>query len=218
MTGHTRGALARPDGYTITMVTVEINMLHWRGLTNISYRDFEPVGMLNRDATAVFVRQDAPWRNLDELEDRIREHPGEVKASGTAQGGSWHLGFAGWLDHEGIDPGDAIWVSINGAAPSLQELIAGGVEVACCSLPEAQALLDAGPRPLPGRDGGPAGRAVPGRADVQGTGRGVGVHAPGEASVFPKVARRRSATRLATALENVARSDEFRELHGKCGF
>jgi len=27
VTGHTRGALARPDGYTITMVTVEINML-----------------------------------------------------------------------------------------------------------------------------------------------------------------------------------------------
>ncbi len=114
VTGHTRGALARPDGYTITMVTVEINMLHWRGLTNISYRDFDPVGMLNRDATAVFVRQDAPWNTLGELEKHIRDNPGQVKASGTARG-SWHLGFAGWLDREGIDPGSAIWVSINGA-------------------------------------------------------------------------------------------------------
>ncbi|NQT17404.1 MAG: tripartite tricarboxylate transporter substrate binding protein [Planctomycetes bacterium] len=144
VTGHTRGALARPDGYTITMVTCEINMLHWRGLTNISHLDYEPVGLLNRDAAAVFVREDAPWQDLDGLEAHIRNNPGKLKASGTAQGGIWHLGFAGWLDHQGVDPGDAIWVSINGSAPSLQELIAGGVEVACCSLPEAQPLLDAG--------------------------------------------------------------------------
>ncbi|MCA9049931.1 MAG: hypothetical protein KDA89_14445, partial [Planctomycetaceae bacterium] len=30
VTGHTRGALAQPDGYTLTMATVELNMLHWR--------------------------------------------------------------------------------------------------------------------------------------------------------------------------------------------
>ena len=144
VTGHTRGALARPDGYTVMMVTVEINMLHWRGLTNISHLDYEPVGLLNRDAAAVFVRDDSPWQDLDQLEEHIRNNPGKVKASGTAQGGIWHLGFAGWLNHQDIDPGDAVWVSINGSAPSLQELIAGGLEVACCSLPEAQALLDGG--------------------------------------------------------------------------
>ena len=144
VTGHTRGALARPDGYTITMVTVEINMLHWRGLTNISHLDYDPVGLLNRDAAALFVREDASWQDLDQLEQHIRSNPGKVTASGTAQGGVWHLGFAGWLDHQGIDAGDAIWVSINGSAPSLQELIAGGIDVACCSLPEAQALVDAG--------------------------------------------------------------------------
>ena len=50
VTGHTRGVIARPDGYTMTMVTVELSMLHWRGLTNISYQDFKPVIMLNQDA------------------------------------------------------------------------------------------------------------------------------------------------------------------------
>ena len=59
VTGHTRGALARPDGYTLTMATVELNMLHWRGLTKVSYRDFEPLVLLNRDDAAVFVRQNA---------------------------------------------------------------------------------------------------------------------------------------------------------------
>lgn len=144
VTGHTRGALARPDGYTLTMVTVEINMLHWRGLTNISYRDYDPVGMLNRDAAAVFVRSEAPWQNPRQLAQHVRAHPGRLKTSGTAEGGIWHLAFAGWLDRVGLKPSDAIWISINGAAPSLQELIAGGVDVVCCSLPEAQSLLEAG--------------------------------------------------------------------------
>jgi hypothetical protein len=36
------------------------------------------------------------------------------------------------------------WVSIAGAAPSLAELLAGGVDIVACSLPEARALLEAG--------------------------------------------------------------------------
>ncbi len=144
VTGHTRGALARPDGYTLTMVTVEINMLHWRGLTSISHRDYTPVGLLNRDAAAVFVRSDATWQSPEQLAAHVRAHPGKLKVSGTAKGGIWHLAFAGWLHKIGLRPSDAIWISINGSAPSLQELLAGGVDVVCCSLPEAQSLLDAG--------------------------------------------------------------------------
>jgi len=217
VTGHTRGALARPDGYTITMVTVEINMLHWRGLTNISYRDFDPVGMLNRDATAVFVRQDAPWKNLGELETHIRDNPGRVKASGTAQGGSWHLGFAGWLDRQGIDPAAAIWVSINGSAPSLQELIAGGVDVACCSLPEAQSLLDAGRiRCL----GVMADERVAQYPNVP-TFKEQGVDwafSAWRGICIPRGCPAEVRNRLAAALEKVARSDEFRRYMGNAGF
>lgn len=217
VTGHTRGALARPDGYTITMVTVEINMLHWRGLTTISYRDFDPVGMLNRDATAVFVRQDAPWNTLGELEKDIRDNPGQVKASGTARGGSWHLGFAGWLDREGIDPASAIWVSINGAAPSLQELIAGGVDVACCSLPEAQALLDARRIRCLGVMADQRVEQYPGVPTFKEQGvdwtftawRGI---------CLPKGCPAEVRGRLAAALENVARSSEFRGYMGSAGF
>jgi tripartite-type tricarboxylate transporter receptor subunit TctC len=144
VTGHTRGALAKPDGYTLTMITVELNMLHWRGLTNISYHDFDPLMLVNRDASALFVRTESPYQSLADLEREIRARPRELKASGTAQGGIWHVAVAGWLDFIGLTPDDVIWVSINGAGPSLQELLSGGVDFICCSLPEADTLMEAG--------------------------------------------------------------------------
>ena len=144
VTGFTRGALARPDGYTMMVMTVELNILRWRGLTNISANDFDPLMLVNRDDAALFVRDDAPWQSLAELENALREAPRQLKASGTAQGGVWHICLGGWLETIGSRPSDVIWISINGSAPSLQELVAGGVEMVCCSLPEAQALLDAG--------------------------------------------------------------------------
>lgn len=144
VTGHTRGALARPDGYTVTMITAELNMLHWRGLTNVTWRDYRPLMQVNQDDAAIFVRSDASWDSLRQLERAARESPGEITASGTAFGGVWHVALAGWLTEAGL-PADAItWISMGGSAPSLQELMAGGIEVVSCSVPEARSLLDAG--------------------------------------------------------------------------
>jgi len=88
----------------LTMITVELNMLHWRGLTNITHKDFEPLMMVNRDAAAVFVRADSKWNSLKELEETIGNNPGKLKCSGTAFGGIWHVALAGWLNKVGIDP------------------------------------------------------------------------------------------------------------------
>lgn len=144
VTGHTRGALARPNGYIMTMTTAEINMLHWRGLTNITYRDYRPLMKVNRDNAALFVRADASWKNLEELETEIRENPGQLQASGTAFGGVWHVSLAGWLLEADLPADVLTWISINGSAPSLQELTAGGVDMVVCSFPEARSLYEAG--------------------------------------------------------------------------
>ena len=47
--GHSAGATAAPNGYTLTMGTVEIAMMHWMGLTPISYKDFRCVAQVNFD-------------------------------------------------------------------------------------------------------------------------------------------------------------------------
>src|SRR5262245_37596514 len=50
VTGHSRGALSRADGYTLTLLTSEIASLHWRGMTSVSHADFASVGLGKRDA------------------------------------------------------------------------------------------------------------------------------------------------------------------------
>jgi tripartite-type tricarboxylate transporter receptor subunit TctC len=144
VTGHTRGALARPDGHTLTLITAELNMLHWRGLTPITPADFQPLALLNRDPAAIFVRRDAPWQTLDDLNTHVRANPRVLKASGTALGGIWHVALVSWLQEIGAPADGVRWISIEGTAPSLQELMAGGVDIVASSLPEARALLEAG--------------------------------------------------------------------------
>ena len=141
--GHSAIAAANPDGYTIGIITVEIGMMHHIGLTRLSGTDYTPLALMNFDPNAIFVRQDSPIRTAADLLDAAKKEPGKMKASGTGQGGIWHLGLARWLVDNQL-PGNAIgWVPSQGAAPGLQDLLAGGIDVVSCSLPEARALIEA---------------------------------------------------------------------------
>jgi tripartite-type tricarboxylate transporter receptor subunit TctC len=147
--GHQAIASAAPDGYTIGMITVEISMMHWAGLTALTPKDFTPIALMNIDPAGVTVRADSSYKNLDDLIKAIKANPGKFKASGTGQGGIWHLGLAGMLRELKIDPASVGWVPSNGAAPAMTDLAAGGIEFVTCSLPESRALIDAGKaRPL----------------------------------------------------------------------
>ena len=95
--GHAAIASAAPDGYTIGMITVEIGMMHWQGLTELSGASYTPIGVVNADPAGVQVRADAPYKNVKDLVAAIKANPGKFKASGTGQGGIWHLAIAGML-------------------------------------------------------------------------------------------------------------------------
>ena len=90
------------------------------------------------------MRADSPYKSVKDLLAAIKANPGKMKASGTGQGGIWHLAIAGLLKEQGIDPNALPWVPSNGAAPGMQDLVAGGVDVVPCSIPEARAMIDAG--------------------------------------------------------------------------
>lgn len=142
--GHAAIASAPADGYTIGLATVEISMMHWQGLTELSGASYTPIGLVNADPAGIQVRADSPYKSVGDLLGAIKANPGKFKASGTGQGGIWHLAIAGLLRDQKIDPAALPWVPSNGAAPGLQDMVAGGVEVAPVSLPEARSLIDAG--------------------------------------------------------------------------
>ncbi|HWQ38799.1 MAG TPA: tripartite tricarboxylate transporter substrate binding protein [Burkholderiales bacterium] len=142
--GHQAVASAPPDGYTLGFITTEIAMLHWQGLTPLTPDDFTPIALMNFDPAGVQVRADSKYATLQDLLDDIRKRPGRIKATGCGQGCIWHVSFFGLLADKKIDPGSVAWVPSNGAAPGLLDLVAGGVEVVPCSLPEARSLIEAG--------------------------------------------------------------------------
>lgn len=142
--GHAAIARARPDGYTIGILTVEIGMMHHQGLTDLTGASFTPLGLINFDPTAIQVRANSPFASLRDLLDAIRARPGTLKASGTAQGGIWHVALCGLLDEQKISPMAVGWVPSNGSAPGLIDLVAGGVDMVPGSHPEGRSLIDAG--------------------------------------------------------------------------
>ena len=142
--GHSAIAGATPDGYTIGMITVEITMMHHQKLTELDPTSFTPIALVNLDPAGFQVRADSSYKTMHDVLAAVKANPGKFKASGTGQGGIWHLALAGWLRDAKVDPAAVPWVPSNGAAPGLQDLVAGGVEFVPCSLPEARSLIDAG--------------------------------------------------------------------------
>ena len=129
--GHSAIAQAAPDGYTIGIITVEIAMMHWQGLTDSDRRSYTPLALVNADPAGFQVAADSPYKTRQGgRSTAIKANPGKLKASGTGQGGIWHLAIAGMLHGPEDRSGRRVpWVPSNGAAPGLQDLVAGGVDI-----------------------------------------------------------------------------------------
>lgn len=142
--GHSAIATAEPDGYTIGAATVEITTMHHAGLTDLNHTNVTPIALVDIVPSSVLVAKDSQFDSLDALLEHAKANPGELTGSGTAQGGIWHLALAGMLNAEGMDPAAIRWVPSDGAASAMQELVAGGVDVATPALSEGKALIEAG--------------------------------------------------------------------------
>src|ERR1700755_3405067 len=149
--GHSAIASAQPDGYTIGMLTVEISMMHWQGLTELAPTSYTPLALMNEDPPGISVNASSPYKTVKELADAIKAPPvGKMKPPATGQGGIWHLALVGWMKAMGLPANQVGWVPSNGAAPAMQDLAAGGLDMATCSIPEARALIEGGKAPALG--------------------------------------------------------------------
>jgi tripartite-type tricarboxylate transporter receptor subunit TctC len=216
--GHQAIASAPPDGYTIGLITVEIAMMHWAGLTQLRPGDYTPVALVNSDPAGVSVRVDAPYKSVKDLLAAVKANPGKFKASGTGQGGIWHLALAGMLKDQGINPAAVPWVPSQGAAPGLQDLVAGGVEFVTCSIPEARSLIDAGKvKPLAIMDANPP-ALYPKLPTLKAELNSNWEIAAWRVIAGPKGLPADVQTRLVAALKKVHDSKEFRDFMAQRGF
>jgi tripartite-type tricarboxylate transporter receptor subunit TctC len=216
--GHSAIASGAPDGYVIGLLTVEIGMMHWQGLTELTGASYTPIGLVNVDPAGLSVAADSPYKTANDLIAAIKANPGKLKASGTGQGGIWHLALAGMLRDMKIDPASVPWVPSNGAAPGLQDLVAGGVQIAPVSLPEARSLIDAGKvRPLAVMadqhvalyPAVPTLKEATGSAWTLAVWRGIGA---------PKGIPAEARDKLVAAIKKVVESKEYTEFMAKQGY
>jgi tripartite-type tricarboxylate transporter receptor subunit TctC len=216
--GHSAIAGATPDGYTIGMITLEINMMHWVGLTTLTSDQFTHFALMNTDAAAIHVKSDSPFKTVKELFAHIKANPNKVVASGSGQGGSWHLALAGLMQADGISPQSIRWVPSTGAATALTDLAAGGVEFVSCSMPEAEALIKAGRvRSLTVMSG----KRLANYPDVPTVDEATGHKwhkGVWRAMVGPKGMAKEIATQYETLLKKIYDSSEFQEFMAKRGF
>jgi tripartite-type tricarboxylate transporter receptor subunit TctC len=217
--GHSAIATAAPDGYTIGMITVEISMMHWQGLTELKPDSYTALALMNEDPPGIQVKSDSPYKTVQELADAVKAAaPGKFKASGTGQGGIWHLALVGWLTAMGLKPDHVPWVPSNGAAPAMQDLAAGGIDIVTCSVPEARSMLDAGKArslAVMAAERNPAFKDVPTLKEAMGidysTGAWRGIAAP-------KGLPADIANKLTAELQEINKSKEFLEFMSGRGF
>jgi tripartite-type tricarboxylate transporter receptor subunit TctC len=217
--GHSAIATAPPDGYTIGMITVEITMMHHQGLTDLNPASYTPLALMNEDPPGVQVNATSPYKTAKELSDAIKAAPaGKLKGSGTGQGGIWHLALIGWLMKMGLKPDHVAWVPSNGAAPAMQDLAAGGIDVVTCSVPEAKAMIDAGKArslAVMASERNPAFKDVPTLKEAAGIDYSVGAW---RGIAAPKGLPADISAKLVASLKKANESKEFRDFMASRGF
>jgi tripartite-type tricarboxylate transporter receptor subunit TctC len=194
-------------------------MMHWQGLTELKPDSYTPLALMNEDPPGVQVKGDSPYKTVKELADAIKAAPhGKLKASGTGQGGIWHLALVGWLTAMGLKPDHVAWVPSNGAAPAMQDLAAGGVDIVTCSVPEARAIIEAGKArslAVMAAERNPVFKDVPTLKEAMGIDYTTGAW---RGMSGPKGLPKDIANMLTAAFKKVNESEEFRNFMASRGF
>ncbi|WP_376877844.1 tripartite tricarboxylate transporter substrate binding protein [Albirhodobacter sp. R86504] len=217
--GHSAIATAPNDGYTLGLVTVEIAMMHHLGLTELTSEDYTPLGLVNADSPAVTISSNSEYKDLASLTAAIKaSEPGTFKASGTSQGGIWHLALVGWMKALGLDGNHVTWVPSEGSAPAMQDLIAGGIDIVTVSLGETKAMVDAGRAVNVGLMGTERAASHPDVPTLAEAGGGEFQLATWRGVCGPKDLPQDVAEKLAAAVAEVAADPEFVEFMNGRGF
>ncbi len=133
--------MARPDGYTVGLITFGLSTYKLMGLSQLTYRDFDLLQLLNQSSAGLSVNADSKWNSLDEVMQHAKANPREVSLGHTGAGVAWHLSAAalGVMYETEFN-----FIPFDGGAPTRSALLGGHVDLAATGIDEVKQLHEAG--------------------------------------------------------------------------
>jgi tripartite-type tricarboxylate transporter receptor subunit TctC len=113
------------DGYTIYAVHDYIHLVHYAGLTDITYRDFEPICRVSATSSVLTASPKTPWKNWQEFVDDAKKRPGQISVGATL-GSTSHIFPASIEKAAGFK---LKYVSYDGLAPRMNAILGGHVDL-----------------------------------------------------------------------------------------
>jgi tripartite-type tricarboxylate transporter receptor subunit TctC len=120
---------AAPDGYTLLMGNNSILATNASLYKKIGYdaeKDFAPISLVGSQANILVVNKDVPVKSMAELIALAKARPGKLNFASSGYGAAAHLAGELFKTRAGID---IVHVAYKGAAPALQDVIAGHVQM-----------------------------------------------------------------------------------------
>jgi tripartite-type tricarboxylate transporter receptor subunit TctC len=136
-------ARAAPDGYTLMQCYVATHSTN-PAVLKIRYdpiADFAPVGMMGQTANVLVVGEKSPAKNFQEFLAQARANPGKLNFSSAGSGSATHL-IMEYLENQAKV--NLVHIPYKGAAPAMQDLLAGQVDAMFPSLTAALPQIRAG--------------------------------------------------------------------------
>jgi tripartite-type tricarboxylate transporter receptor subunit TctC len=122
-------ARAAPDGYTLLEANNAIlatNAALYKKINFDPVADFAPIGLIGSQANILVVNPTVPAKSVAELIALAKAHPGKLNFASSGHGLAAHLAGELFKAEAGID---IVHVPYKGAAPALQDVIAGHVQM-----------------------------------------------------------------------------------------
>lgn len=137
-------ARAQPDGYTLLLSYEGYhsgNPVLMKGLTWDPVKDFTPIAEVIKGPHVILVPKDSPATDLKSFVAQARANPGALNYASSGIGSIQHLGAEQFKLLTGTN---LTHVPYNGAAPAMQDLLAGRVQLFITTPPTAIGHLKAG--------------------------------------------------------------------------
>lgn len=137
-------AKAPADGYTLFIGMHSTNAILHHLVAKLPYdgiKDFAPVTNIVASANILVVHPDVPAKSMRELVAHAKANPGKLTYASQGNGTSGHIVGEQFKQIAGVD---LVHVPYRGAAPAVQDLVAGHVSVMFDIVPLARTQLAAG--------------------------------------------------------------------------